>query len=83
MAIGRLILRLCLRVWRGREGRVLEKKKERTSGRNRRQWDKRVLRVNFLFIIQNPPYLKKLKKCIGRGFWGILEGSYEFFKSNL
>ena len=58
-------------------------KKEGASGRNRRHWEERVLEVNFLLIIKNPPNLEGLKNCIGGGFWGVMEGLYEFFKFNL
>jgi hypothetical protein len=39
-----LILRLCLRVWRGREGKA---KKEETSGKINKFGRKEVWRVNF------------------------------------
>ena len=58
-------------------------KKEGASGRNRRHWEERALEVNFLLIIKNPPHLGELKNCIGGGFWGVMEGLYEFFKFNL
>jgi hypothetical protein len=59
----RKTLRLCLRVWRGREGRAL-KKKEETSGRNREVWEGRSLEGYFFFITQKPLNLGELKNCI-------------------
>jgi len=29
---------------------------------------------SFFFIIQNPPCFRKLKNCIGEGFWGGFGG---------
>jgi len=62
-----------LRVWRGREGRVLEKK-EGASGRNKRNWEGRALGGLFFFIIPNHPHLGELKNCIGGGFFGVFGG---------
>lgn len=36
------------------------------------------MEVNLLFTIQNPPCLGGTKKL----YWGVLEGLYDFFKSN-
>jgi len=37
-----------------------------------------------IFLHNTKPYLfEELKNCIGGGFWGVLEGLYEFFKFNL
>lgn len=69
---------------RGRLGKKeKKKKKEWACRRNRGKWEGRALGGLLFFIIQNAPHLKELTYCIGRGFWRMLEGLYEFFKFNL
>ena len=38
--------------------------------------------LTFLHNIK-PSSFGELKNCIGGGFWGVMEGLYEFFKFNL
>jgi len=67
-------------VWEfgGRGGENFEIKKEQVE-KNRGQWDERVLEVNFLFMLQNPPHLgnsnlhhlENSKIVLGEGFEGI------------
>ena len=85
---------LCLRVWRGREGRVYKKGEQ--SRKSRGNWEIRVLEGLFFFIMQNPPYFRNSKIImqnpphfrnskiiLDEGFNGVLEGLYELFKFNL
>jgi len=53
-------LRVCF-TWKfGGEENWMFRKKKRAYGKNWRHWNERVLWVNFLFIIQNLPYLENL-----------------------
>jgi len=56
-----------LRVWREREGRVLEKREEQVE-KNREHWEGRALGGSFFSMIQNSPHLWELKNCIEGGF---------------
>jgi len=68
-------LRLCLRVWRGREGRVLEKRKEQVE-------EIEYIERGGLIFLHNtkPSSFGRTKKLYWRR---VLEGLYEFFKFNL
>jgi hypothetical protein len=58
-----------LRVWRGREWRILEKG---ASGNNRGFWEGRILRDSFFFIIQNDPNLENSKIVSEKVFRGFI-----------
>ncbi|RHN50284.1 putative leucine-rich repeat-containing, plant-type, leucine-rich repeat domain, L [Medicago truncatula] len=57
-------------------------KKEGASERNRRHWEEKALKVNFLLIIKNPPHLGNSKFVLGEGFGGLWR-SFPPFPSKL